>query len=155
MREDDHSRQLIAMTKKRPRKPILVRDCMSRPAMTLRADRNVLVAKEIMDWGNVRHVPVVDQAGAVVGLVSQRDVLHASLSSVEAIPDAARNVSLCTIEVRKVMRSPVRTIAPDAPVQEAARIMRRQKVGCLPVVDQGKLVGIVSEHDLLRLVEEL
>jgi CBS domain-containing protein len=128
---------------------------MSRPAMTLGPDRNVLMAKEIMDWGNIRHVPVVDRAGAVVGLVSQRDVLHASLSSVEAIPEAARNISLCSLEVRKVMHSPVRTIAADAPVQEAARIMRRKKVGCLPVVDGGKLVGIVSEHDLLRLVEEL
>jgi CBS domain-containing membrane protein len=143
------------MTKKPPRTPLLVRDWMSRPAMTLGPDRNVLMAKEIMDWGNVRHIPVVDGAGAVVGLVSQRDVLHASLSSVEAIPEAARNISLCSIDVRKVMRSPVRTISPDAPVREAARIMRRQKLGCLPVVDHGKLVGIISEHDLLRLIEEL
>lgn len=143
------------MTKKGGRKRLLVREWMSRPAMTLHPERNVLMAKEIMDWGNVRHVPVVDRSGAVVGLVSQRDVLHASLSSVESIPEAARNISLGTIEVRKVMRSPVRTIAPDATVQEAARIMRRRKVGCLPVVDQGKLVGILSEHDLLRLVEEL
>jgi CBS domain-containing protein len=143
------------MTKKPPRTQLLVRDWMSRPAMTLGPERSVLMAKEIMDWGNVRHVPVVARAGAVIGLVSQRDVLHASLSSVEAIPEAARNISLCTVDVRKVMRSPVRTIASNASVQEAARIMRRRKVGCLPVVDGGKLVGIVSDHDLLRLVEEL
>jgi CBS-domain-containing membrane protein len=82
------------MTRKPRRSPLLVRDWMSRPAMTLGPDRNVLMAKEIMDWGNVRHVPVVDGAGSVVGLVSQRDVLHASLSSVETIRGRAEHQSL-------------------------------------------------------------
>jgi len=139
-----------------PRKPIHVRDCMVPRVFTLDADDKVLVANEIMNWAHARHVPVVDRTGTLVGMVSHRDVLQASLSSLdEATTAADRKIHLSHIELAKVMRTPVTTIAPDALIQDAARLMRGHKIGCLPVLDRGKLVGIISEHDLLHLVAEL
>ncbi len=138
------------------RKPIYVRDCMVRHVFTLSSDDKVLVASEIMNWAHARHVPVIDRNGALVGMISHRDVLKASVSSLdEATTDVDRKIHLSQIELAKIMRTPVTTIAPDAVIQDAARLMRGHKIGCLPVVEKGKLVGIISEHDLLHLVAEL
>jgi CBS domain-containing membrane protein len=137
-------------------KRIHVRDCMVRRVFTLNSDDKVLVASEIMDWAHARHVPVIDETGALVGMVSHRDILKASLSSLDQATTAAdRKIHLSYIELAKVMRTPVTTIAPDALVQDAARLMRELKIGCLPVVEKGKLIGIISEHDLLHLVAQL
>jgi CBS domain-containing membrane protein len=109
-----------------------------------------------MEWAHVRHVPVVDREGRVVGIVSHRDLLEASIASVSTrIANLERDQHLWTIPVENIMRKDVRTISPDATVQKAARIMRGEKIGCLPVVAQDKLVGILTEYDLLRIVEQL
>jgi CBS domain-containing membrane protein len=109
-----------------------------------------------MSWARVRHAPVVDAHDRLVGLISHRELMRASISSVETcIADLERRQHEWTVEVREVMRTRVHTIGPDESVQEAARRMRSAKVGCLPVVSEGKLVGIITEHDLLRLVETM
>ena len=82
--------------------------------------------------------------------------MRASISSVETrIANQERQQHEWTIPVSAVMRTRVQTMTPDAPVQEAAQRMRSAKIGCLPVVSEGRLVGIITEHDLLRLVEEM
>jgi len=134
----------------------LVVDHMTHKVFTLRLDKKLIVAKELMEWAHVRHVPVVDAAGEVVGMVSHRDLLAASVASVSSrLSDAERKQHLWTIPIDKVMRRPVTTTIPTATIQEAARLMRRQKIGCLPVVEDGKLVGIITEYDLLGVVEAL
>ena len=133
-----------------------VRDVMSAPVFTLRVDKQLIVAKSIMDWAKVRHVPVVDQDNYVVGMITQRDLLAHSISSLDLqVADIDRSQELWTIPIQRVMRRGVRTIGPNAPVQEAARLMREYKFGCLPVVEDEVLIGIVSEHDLLGVVAEL
>jgi len=133
-----------------------VRDHMTTKVFTLRLDKKVLAAKEIMDWAHVRHVPVLDEQGKLAGMVSHRDVLHASLASLaERVADVERRRHLFTLSIENLMRKPVTTIAPGAQVQEAARLMRELKIGCLPVVEEGKLVGIITEHDLLGIVEKM
>lgn len=133
---------------------MLVRDYMTEKVFTLRIDKKLFIAQEIMGWAHVRHVPVVDPEGRLVGIVSHRDLLNASISSISTrVTNLERDQHLWTISVEKVMRKDVRTISPDATVQEAARIMRREKVGCLPVVAQDELVGILTDYDLLRIVE--
>lgn len=133
-----------------------VRDVMTTDVFTIRPDKNILVAEEMMQWAHIRHVPVVDQRGRLVGVVSHRDILRASISQVASrVADAERHQHLGAISVAQMMHEPVQTVSPDALVQEAAGLMRRRKVGCLPVLEEDRLVGIVTEYDLLAVIERL
>ena len=142
------------MEKKRPHAQ-QVSDVMTRKVFTLRIDKNLIAAKEIMEWAHTRHVPVVDADGKVMGMVSHRDLLAASVATVSDTSEVERKRHLWTIPLTDVLRYPVITTTPEVSVQEAAGLMRKHKIGCLPVIDAGKLVGIITEYDLLRVVEEL
>jgi CBS domain-containing membrane protein len=129
---------------------------MSKKVFTIQLDKKLIVVKELMEWAHCRHVPVVNDKEEVVGMVSHRDLLAASVSSIGSkITESERTEQLRTIPLQSVMHSPVTTISSSASIQEAARLMRTQKIGCLPVVDKGKLVGILTDYDLLKIVEEL
>ena len=133
-----------------------VRDYMKTEVFTVRIDKKLLIAKEIMTWAHIRHVPVVDADGQVVGMISHRDLLGASIASIETrIAHMEREQHLWSVPVREVMRHQVQTIHPDTPIQEAAHLMRVKKVGCLPVVEHKRLVGVITESDLLGIVERL
>jgi CBS domain-containing protein len=134
---------------------VLVRECMATKVFTVRFDKKLIAVREIMNWGHLRHVPVVNASGEVVGIISHRDLLHAALSSVAAAPEIERAQFLSTVPIVQVMKTTVQTIGPDEPVQQAARLMRQAKIGCLPVKEHGRLVGIISEYDLLGIVEKL
>ncbi|MEP6847735.1 MAG: CBS domain-containing protein [Acidobacteriota bacterium] len=132
-----------------------VSDYMTVKVFTLVAGKKLFIALDIMNWAHVRHVPVVDRAGRVVGLISHRDVLRASISALSTtVANLERDQHLWTIPIESVMSKDVQTIAPDADVRQAAKLMRESKIGCLPVVENEKLVGIITEYDLLRLAEE-
>jgi CBS domain-containing membrane protein len=133
---------------------MLVRDLMTPKVFSVRVDKKLLVAHEIMDWARVRHVPVVDAKNHLVGLISHRDLLRASIASVSTkVAAVERRQHLWTITIADVMTTDVQTIAPDAPVKEAARLMRLKRVGCLPVIAEERLAGIITEYDLLKLIE--
>ena len=126
----------------------LVRDIMQRKVVTISVGDSLSTVEDIMTLGHVRHMPVV-QAGRLVGVVSQRDLLRASLSALSDFGRDERRAFLQAVEIKKVMSAPAITIAPDASVQEAARVMAAHKIGCLPVTERGQLVGLVTETDLL------
>jgi CBS domain-containing membrane protein len=129
---------------------------MSKPVFTIREDKHLRAVDEIMKWAHIRHVPVVDPQGRLVGIISHRDLLAAAVSTLAVkISEAERAQHLAASEVRQVMRKPAATIVPTAPVQHAAHLMRSHKIGCLPVVEGDKLVGILTEADLLGIVERL
>jgi CBS domain-containing membrane protein len=133
-----------------------VRDIMTTKVFTIGADKKAFVAKEIMEWAHIRHIPVVDSGNHVVGIISHRDILRASLSALGTrFAEAERRQHLSDEPALAIMHHPVRTIAPDTSVQEAAGMMRQFKFGCLPVVEEERLIGIVTEYDILRLVEQL
>ncbi len=135
---------------------MLVRDYMATNVFTIRVDKKMFAVQEIMQWAHIRHLPVVDRAKRVVGIVSHRDLLHASISLVSSrLAEAERQQHLWEIPIEPIMHTPVLTIEPAAPIQEAARCMRKHQIGCLPVVEHDKLIGIVTEADLLHLVERL
>ncbi len=135
---------------------MLVRECMTKKVFTLSVDKKLLVAQQIMDWAHLRHIPVVDRGKRVVGIVTYHDLLRVSISTIASqVSRVERDQHLSGIPVDKVMSTNVQTISPDATVQAAAKVMREKKIGCLPVVVQGKLVGIVTASDLLRVIEEL
>lgn len=130
-----------------------VRDIMTAEVTTLGRNDSLLLAKDIMTLGRVRHFPVIDD-DEVVGVVSQRDLYKASLGSVMKYGEKAQRTFLEGIAVKEVMVDPL-TIPPEASVQEAARLMLENKIGCLPVLDGAQLVGIVTETDMLQLVAEM
>jgi CBS domain-containing protein len=108
----------------------------------------------LMARNRIRHLPVVDRNGRLCGVVTDRDLRH-HLFTPEVfgtIGEVPVERLLSAVAVRDVMSSPAVCVGPDADVQEAARAMVEGKLGSLPVVEDGRLVGIVTETDVLRRI---
>lgn len=121
-----------------------VAELMTRDPLVLDVDGSLHLAEMFMRFAHIRHLPVVD-AGRVVGLVTHRDLLRASVEG----PAQSR------VAVSSIMRRDVMTIDADANLREAVRIMIDQKLGCLPVTDGGRLVGIITEADFLKFTDQV
>ena len=126
-----------------------VRDLMTEKVMALRASNNLATAYDLMGNEHVRHIPIVDAEGDLVGLITHRDLLRSGFEEHE-LPLTARRERLGARKIRDVMTSEVETIAPDADLKEAAQILFENKLGCLPVVEGNRLVGILTESDFVR-----
>lgn len=133
---------------------VQVRAVMTREVFTLSATHSLPLAESLMGLHRVRHIPVVDDAHRVVGLVTHRDILRAKLSELAPLTDDERSTIQLSVPVSRIMREEVWTIRPGATVVTAARLMRAHHFGCLPVTEDGVLVGIVTEADLLVLVTD-
>ena len=130
-----------------------VRDVMSREVKTLRRNDQLTLADDLMKQERIRHLPVLDDDGeAVVGILSQRDMFRGALAHALGYGETAQRRMLGLLVVKEVMTSQVVTVAPDALLSDAARTMVERKIGCLPVVDGGKLVGILTESDFVALL---
>ncbi len=132
-----------------------VRELMSTDLVTLTEDETLAHAERCMARGRIRHLPVL-RDGKLVGLLTHRDLLAASFSIfAEVNRDEQRRV-FATIPVKELMHRDVVTIGPDVPVSEAARVLLKNKFGCLPVIEEdGTLLGLVTEADFLRLTVRL
>ena len=130
---------------------IPVRTIMQRKIVTISAGESLSTVEDIMRLGRVRHMPVVS-SGRLVGVVSERDLLRTSLSSLSSHRSAERKAFLYAIEIGRVMSQPPIVIAPEATIRQAARVMAENKIGCLPVVADEALVGLVTETDVLGWV---
>lgn len=116
---------------------------MSTDLFTVRPDDLIDLAASVMDWRHVRHVPVEDEAGHLVGLVTHRGLLR-------MMSNGTRMRAAGPVTVSEIMvRNPV-SVSPSTPSLEAMEIMRRNRIGCLPVVEAGQLVGIVTSYDFLE-----
>lgn len=131
-----------------------VRELMEVDVLTLDADDHLDLAADLMRLARVRHMPVLGQ-GAVVGIVSQRDLFRAGVSSVLQLARTAEREWLARIPVAHVMTAPVFSVGPHDSVRNAVSVMLAKRIGCLPVVDGGRLVGILSESDCLRYLARL
>jgi CBS domain-containing protein len=132
-----------------------VEDLMQREVATLQASDHLDLASDVMQLGRIRHMPVVERE-RVVGILSQRDLFRAGISSVLQFRPSSEREWLAKISVREAMSKPVVTITPGEPLRHAVDIMNRRKIGCLPVVDDnGSLIGLLSESDLLLCLEKL
>jgi CBS domain-containing protein len=128
-----------------------VSDLMSRDVLCLSESMDLAHIEDAMRLFKFRHMPVTED-GRLLGVVTQRDLLRVCASSL--LPNAAEQTAHLTktYRVRDVMMRDVKTIHPGAPLAEAARIFVNEKIGCLPVVDEGNiLVGIVTDSDFVRL----
>ena len=126
-----------------------VRDIMPRKMVTISETDTLSTVEDIMTLGHVRHMPVV-KAGTLVGVVSERDLLRASLSNLNSFGSEERRAFLQVVEITRVMSTPPITIAPDSSVEDAAKLMAERKIGCLPVIEDDELMGIITETDVLR-----
>ncbi len=136
---------------------LTVNEIMESEVVSLGADDALDLADDIMRLGRIRHMPVVE-AGRLVGVLSQRDLFRAAVSSVLHFEPAPEREWLAKILVREVMTTSVHSVRADATVKEAAEVMVRERIGCLPVVggtSGDELIGLVSESDCLRLLSRV
>jgi CBS domain-containing protein len=122
-----------------------VSQVMTRDVFSVNPEDVIELAASLMDWEHLRRVPVEDDEGRLVGLLTQRGILRLLL----------QGKGDKTVAVREVMRVDPLTVSPDATTLEAMTLMRENRLGCLPVVEQGRLVGIVTEHDFIGAAASL
>jgi CBS domain-containing protein len=120
---------------------------MTTDLFTVRPDDIVDFAATLMDWRHVRHIPVEDDAGCLIGLVSHRALLRLVATGAFAGENK--------VTVGEIMNTAPVTVEPDTSTVEAIRLMRDQQLACLPVTRDGKLVGLVTEHDLIVVSSHL
>ena len=132
-----------------------VKDIMTEDVFTLRETDSLSTARDLMNLARIRHIPIVDDKGRFVGLVTHRDILAAAVSKLADIDSATREEIEASIPVREIMQREVTTTTENISLKEAATILLRGKFGCLPVLRQGKLIGIITEADFLRLTIQL
>jgi CBS domain-containing protein len=133
---------------------MLVRDVMTRDALTLDASDNLDLADDLMRLGRIRHMPIVAE-GRLVGILSQRDLFRAAISSVLRFRTSTEREWLAKIAIREVMTQQVFTVEPVTPLRQAVETMLEKRIGCLPVLEDGALVGLLSESDCLRYLGRL
>jgi acetoin utilization protein AcuB len=134
---------------------MFVSERMTRPVITAHPDLAIQDALALMRQEHIRRLPVVDSKGQLIGMVSDRDLLHASPSDATSLSVWELNYLLSKITIDQIMTKEVISVSGDTPVEEAARIMADNKIGGLPVLQDGELVGIITETDLFKIFLEL
>jgi acetoin utilization protein AcuB len=134
---------------------MLVRELMTPKPIVVAPEMPVPDALSLMRGRKIHQLPVVDNKGKLVGIVTEQDLLHASASSVSTLSVWELPTLLSKISVEMVMVKNVATVTEDTPVEEAARVMADMGIGCLPVMGKDMMVGLVTKSDLFRAFMEL
>ncbi len=134
---------------------MLVKDCMTSDPVCGRLDMSVTEAQALMQQHNFRHLPILDENGRLVGLITQRSLLQAIPAGMISVSQATVNYALAKIKAHHIMVKKVFTIEEDVALEEAARIMADKKIGCLPVMCGSDLVGIISDNDIFNVMVNL
>lgn len=132
-----------------------VKDIMTRDVFTLNALDSLSAAKDLMNLARIRHIPIVDKTGRFVGLLTHRDILAATISELAGIDRATQEEIEAGIPIHEIMQTDVVTVSLDSSLRDAARMLLEEKYGCLPVICEDKLCGIITEADFLRLTIDL
>lgn len=130
---------------------LLVSDVMTTKVITLTTHDSLKTAREIMQKARIRHLPIISRAGNFVGLLSQRDLLRASVSNFADVEQDVREQIEAGIPVSEAMEVEVLTVPPDMPLAQAGELLLAHKFGCLPVLERGQLLGILTEADFVKL----
>jgi CBS domain-containing protein len=125
-----------------------VKDIMVKEVATLDINDELSLANDIMRLGRIRHLPVVE-GSRLVGIISERDLFRSSLAHALGYGDQASRDLMKTLRIKDIMVSGVITIPPDMELCDATKLMVEEKIGCLPVVEDNRLVGLITETDIL------
>jgi CBS domain-containing protein len=132
----------------------VVREIMMGSPVTLKPDDTLALANDVISLGRIRHIPVVED-GKLRGMLTERDLMGAAATQIFGLKQSSKNALLKSVQIRDVMKKRVVTVAPDTPIKDAAHLLADKKIGCLPVVSEGTLVGLVTTTDILRYVESI
>ncbi len=133
---------------------MLVRDRMTPNPTTVKVSTSVKEALELVRSRHFRHLPVVDEEGKLVGITTEKDLVYASPRPHLSLSIFEIDYLLSRMSVDQVMKREPITVSPDLPIEEAARVMIDHRIGSLPVVENGELVGIISDTDIFRVLVE-
>ncbi|MCA9937223.1 MAG: CBS domain-containing protein [Anaerolineales bacterium] len=133
---------------------MLVKERMSHPVISVKPDVPIMEALRLMQRERIRRMPVI-QDGKMIGIVSDKDLMHAAPSDATSLSVWEINYLISQIRVRDVMTKDVFSVHEDTPIEEAARIMADNKIGGLPVMADGGVVGLITETDLFKILLEL
>ena len=133
---------------------MFVGERMSRPVISVSPEEPINEVLAMFRTEHIRRAPVMKE-GKLVGIVSERDLLNASPSAATTLSVWELNYLISKVKVRDVMSKKVITVDRDTPIEEAARIMADKKIGGLPVISEGKVVGMITETDLFKVLLEL
>jgi CBS domain-containing protein len=132
----------------------VVREIMMGSPVTLKPDETLDLANDVIFLGRIRHIPIVED-GRLVGLLSERDMMGAAATTIFGLKRKSKSALLKSVLIKDVMKRKVVTVKPDTTIKDVAHLMKEKKIGCVPVVDEGSLVGLVTTTDILRYVEGL
>ncbi|MDY6876923.1 MAG: CBS and ACT domain-containing protein [Chloroflexota bacterium] len=133
---------------------MLVKDRMTSDPVIITTDTSLKDALETVRSNPFRHLPVLDEDGKLVGIVTEKSLVYASPTSANALSIFEVDYILSRTKVGQIIQGSVITVGPDWPIEEAARVMVDHRIGCLPVVEDDKLVGIISDTDIFRVFVE-
>ena len=131
-----------------------VGDLMTKDVLTVNRDEPIRRPWELVEEKRLRRFPVMD-GDRLVGIITDRDLRNATASSVVLTEKKYHDFLLDTVKVESVMTQNPKTVSPDTSLIDAARIILEMKVGGLPVIEEGRLVGIITETDLIGALVEL
>ena len=132
-----------------------VKRMMKKNPITTTAETSIVDVADILKENHIHRLPVLDKKGKLIGVITEKDILHASPSPVSSLSVYEMPYMLSRLKVSNLMTKNVRTIGPDTTVEEAAKIMVDDDLSCLPVIEGEKLVGIVSKSDMFKVLYEL
>ncbi len=133
---------------------MLVKDRMTPDPVVITTDTSLKEALEIVRSKPFRHLPVLDENGKLVGIVTEKSLVYASPISTTALSVFEVDYILSRTKVGQIIQGSVISVGPDWPIEEAARVMVDRRIGCLPVVENDKLIGIISDTDIFRVFVE-
>ncbi len=131
-----------------------VSDWMTKRVYTVSPDDYLSDAIALMRERRIKHVPVV-KGGKLRGIISDRDIKEFTPSKATTLDIYELHYLLAKTQIKDIMQTKVSTIAPDTPVEEAAMLLLDRNIGCLPVVDEGKIMGIISDRDIYRALVDI
>ena len=123
---------------------------MSTKVVTLERNDKLSVADDVMKQERIRHIPILDSDGGLCGIITQRDLFRGIILRSLGFGSRAEQKMLDMLSIKDAMHEDVITTTPDTPLAEAAEVMLEKKIGCLPVVDGGRLSGLLSEADFVK-----
>jgi acetoin utilization protein AcuB len=133
---------------------MLVKDRMTPNPVTITTDTSLKEALDLVRSKPFRHLPVLDESGKLAGIVTEKSLVYASPTPTTTLSVFEVDYILSRTKIGQVIQGPVITVQPDLPIEEAARVMIDHRIGCLPVVEDEELIGIISDTDIFRVFVE-